>query len=268
MKSDITILLLLYRTPLKLLENFGVYKNFKVIVLDQSNDKIFKKKLLRVLPNISKYILSKKNRGFSKGINLLVKQAKTKYFFCSQADVSIDEKSILQLKKTISQNKEAAIVVPSINEKKIFFNNNESIVKKMIGASFLGNKKKFIELGMFDEDFFFYWEDIEFSNRINKSKYKIFINNKSKAIHKNSRSSIKSLKTDFIRNKNFIYGELLYDFKVKKIRILKIFRKFIQNSVFFLFNIFLFRLKASTISCAKLIGILSFLKFYIKKKIK
>ena len=156
MKSDITILLLLYRTPLKLLENFGVYKNFKVIVLDQSNDKIFKKKLLRVLPNISKYILSKKNRGFSKGINLLVKQAKTKYFFCSQADVSIDEKSILQLKKTISQNKEAAIVVPSINGKKKVFSNNESIVKKMIGASFLGNKKKFIELGMFDEDFFFY----------------------------------------------------------------------------------------------------------------
>ena len=43
MISDITIILLLYKTPLKLIKNFEVFKKFKVVVLDQSNDKNFKK---------------------------------------------------------------------------------------------------------------------------------------------------------------------------------------------------------------------------------
>ena len=77
-------------------------------------------------------------------------------------------------------------------------------------------KKKFIELGMFDEDFFFYWEDVELSNRINKSSYQMFMNKGSLAIHKNSKSSIDNLQIDIIRNKNFILGEMLYDYKVKK----------------------------------------------------
>jgi len=271
MKSDITVILLLYKTPENLLKNLKVYKKFNVIVFDQSNDKIFKKKLLKILPNIKNYSLSEKNYGFAKGINTLVKKVKTKYFFCTQADVSINEKSIIKLKKTILNNKNnAAIVIPLINsKKKVNKNKNkiEMVIKNMTGATFLANKKRFIELGMFDEDFFFYWEDIELSNRISNSKYKIFINTQSNAIHTNSKSSMNSLKIDLIRNKNFIFGEMLYDYKVKKIRILKIIRKLIQYLFFFFFNILLFQLKTSTISFAKICGILKFIKFCIKKKL-
>lgn len=270
MKSDITILLLLYKTPIKLLKNFSAYKKFNIIVLDQSNDKAFKKELIRILPNIQSYTLSKKNHGFGTGINTLVKKVKTKYFFSTQADVSITEKAIIELKKTILNNsKNAAIVVPLLNKKTLYNKHkkdNEFVIKNMIGATFFANKKKFVELGMFDEDFFFYWEDVELSNRINQSKYKIFINKRSKAIHKNSSSSINSLKIDCIRNKNFIFGEILYDYKVKKMRVLKIIRKLIQNLLFFFFNIILFRLKRARICLAKLSGILKFLKFYIKDK--
>jgi GT2 family glycosyltransferase len=122
-----------------------------------------------------------------------------------------------------------------------------------------------MELGMFDEDFFFYWEDMELSNRINKSSYQMFVNKQSQAIHKNSKSSIDNLKIDVIRNKNFIFGEMLYDYKVKKIRKLKIIRKLLQNLFFLFFNIFSFKLKASVISLAKISGILMFLKLYIRK---
>ena len=267
MQSDITIIILLYNTPIKLIKNFKAYKKFKVIIMDQSNDKIFKEKLLKILPNIKNYTLSKKNFGFAKGVNKLVKKVKTKYFFCTQADVSISEKSILELKKTFFNNKKAAIVIPSVNSKKFLFKNKkkELEVRNIIGATFLSDKKKFIELGMFDEDFFFYWEDMELSNRINKSNYQMFVNKRSKAIHRNSKSSIDNLKIDIIRNKNFIFGEMLYDYKVKKIRKLKIIRKLLQNLFFLFFNIFSFKLKASVISLAKINGILKFLKFYIKK---
>jgi len=266
MQSDITIIILLYNTPIKLIKNFKAYKKFKVIIMDQSNDKIFKEKLLKILPNIKNYTLSKKNLGFAKGVNKLVKKVKTKYFFCTQADVSINEKSILELKKTFFNNKKAAIVIPSVNSKKFLFKNKkkELEVRNIIGATFLSDKKKFIELGMFDEDFFFYWEDMELSNRINKSNYQMFVNKRSKAIHRNSRSSIDNLKIDIIRNKNFIFGEMLYDYKVKKIRKLKIIRKLLQNLFFLFFNIFSFKLKASVISLAKISGILIFLRFCIK----
>ena len=65
------------------------------------------------------YYLSKNNIGFAKGINSLVKKVKTKYFFCTQPDVFIDEKSIVELKKTFLRNKKNSIVtIPLINKKK------------------------------------------------------------------------------------------------------------------------------------------------------
>ena len=177
MNSDITIILLLYKTPLTLIKNLEPLKKFKIIILDQSNDIYFKKKVTKVLPNIKSYYLSKNNIGFAKGINSLVKKVKTKYFFCTQPDVFINEKSIIELKKTFSRNKKNLIVtIPLINKKKKGLKDIE--VKSMIGASFLGNKKKFIEVGMFDEDFFFYWEDIEFSKRIKRCSQKWLQNNR------------------------------------------------------------------------------------------
>ena len=42
--KQITVILLLYKTPGKLIKNLIVYKNFNLIILDQSNDLILKKK--------------------------------------------------------------------------------------------------------------------------------------------------------------------------------------------------------------------------------
>ena len=69
MKSDITIIILLYKTPLKLIENLKNLKRFNIIILDQSNDYDLKRKLSKVLPNIKNYTLSKQNKGFAKGVN-------------------------------------------------------------------------------------------------------------------------------------------------------------------------------------------------------
>ena len=43
--KDITIVLLLYKTPKKLLKNFKSYKSFNILILDQSNDLKMKKHL-------------------------------------------------------------------------------------------------------------------------------------------------------------------------------------------------------------------------------
>ena len=52
--KDITIILLLYNTPIKILRNLKNYKKFPTIILDQSNDLIAKKNSSK---NFTKYNL-------------------------------------------------------------------------------------------------------------------------------------------------------------------------------------------------------------------
>ena len=84
------------------------------------------------------------------------------------------------------------------------------------------------------------------------------------AIHNSSQSSINNLSTLFIREKNFLYGELLYDLKTKKLRNVKILRKLVQNIILFFFNIFTFQLQVVVKNFAKIVGVLKFLVFITK----
>ena len=53
--NDITIILLLYKTPHKIIKNLKVYGKFKILILDQSNDQKIKPKIKKILPNILYY---------------------------------------------------------------------------------------------------------------------------------------------------------------------------------------------------------------------
>ena len=68
-------------------------------------------------------------------------------------------------------------------------------------------------------------------------------------------------------NKNYIYGEFLYDYKNNKLKIHKILRKIFQNIFLFFFNILIFRIKHSKINAAKLLGINKFIFFYLRKNL-
>ncbi len=268
MKSEITIIMLLYKTPSKLLRRLSVLKNFKVIILDQSNDYKTKKFLVKNYPNIINYDVREKNLGFAKGVNDLVKKVKTKYFLCIQPDVSINLKSIIKLKKTLDKKKDGIISVPRISGFKSFSKINDGkfiVVNRMIGAVFLANKKRFIKIGKFDTDFFFYWEDIELSYRIRNSKYQIILNPEAKAKHPFNSSSKTDFNTAFIRSSNFIYGELVYDYKIKKVRLIKIIRKFFNSIFLAIFYALTFQIKNLWTHFAKICGILKYGKFFLRK---
>ena len=63
--KDITIILLLYNTPKKLLKNFKSYQSFNILILDQSNDFKTKKRLEKILPNIKYYGIRNENKGYA-----------------------------------------------------------------------------------------------------------------------------------------------------------------------------------------------------------
>ena len=63
--NDITVIILLYRTPKKLLKNLVKYKDFKVLILDQSNDLTNSNIIKNFLPKIQYYGLTERNIGFA-----------------------------------------------------------------------------------------------------------------------------------------------------------------------------------------------------------
>ena len=271
--KEITIIILLYQTPNKLLENLRKYKNFKILILDQSNNLSNKIYLKKILPNIQYYGLTNKNMGFAKAQNFLIKKVKTRYFFSTQPDINISTRSIINLKKTIIKfKKDCILAVPKINNQKNIIkahtkhnNKKEFQINDMIGASFMADQKKFIKIGMFDVNFFFYWEDIDLSYRIRKSKYNIYLNLKSKAQHATSTSSNNTLNTLIIRYINFKFGEYLFSYKIKKLRNLKIIRQLFTYPIYSLLYLFLLQFNTSLKYCCYFFGIFKF--FLIKNKI-
>ena len=72
--SNISVVILFYRTPEKVITRLKNYKGFDLYILDQSNDLELKKKVKKLFPKIKYYGVSSENKGFAKGINFLVKK--------------------------------------------------------------------------------------------------------------------------------------------------------------------------------------------------
>jgi len=259
--NNISVILLLFHTRKNLIENLKQYKDFKVLILDQSNDLELRKKIKKFLPKIEFYLSSNVNMGFAKGINFLAKKVKTKYFLCTQPDIKINKKSIKYLLNTFNLKKNCIISVPKIDDFVNFkIKNQQKIypIKNIIGAIFLAEKKKFLNINMFDENFFFYWEDVDISNRIQKSKYKIYINHNSKAVHTWSSTKF-NLQTFYVKETNFKYGELFYQYKNNKLKYIKILRQ--PFTLFFrsLLYLILLNPKKSLSNLFRIYGIIKFI---------
>ncbi len=271
MIKNISTILTLYKTPLNKLNNLTQYKDFKLLLFEQEGNKFSKKKLQKILNFRFKYYFSKKNIGLSKASNFLLTKVKSKFVLFTQPDIFIEKKDILKLKKIFRIDKSIIFVTPRIiqSRKNIKKKKNKIKYTKMIKAAcILCDVKKLKEIGFFDEDFFLYWEDIDLMRRINQSKYKMVIANNIYVSHNSSQSSENSLKTQYIRKLNFIFGELVNDYKCKKIRVIKITRKIFQNFVLFFFNLIKLQVKDSLNNFSIICGIVKFILFYLKKKIR
>ena len=261
--NDISVVILFYKTSYKVIKNLSNYKNFDIYILDQSNDIILKKKIEKKFPKIKYYGISNKNNGFAKGINFLVKKTKSKYFLCTQPDTNITQRSILKLKKTLKIKKDSVITVPKIKGFKNYSNKKKDTkiftVKKILGAVFLADKKKFMDLNMFDERFFFYWEDVDLCKKIELSNLNIYLNSSVVAKHKGEGSVTASLKTFIIRKVNFKYGEYLYQSKYSKLKIIKILREPIKFLLLLIFYTFTFQFNKAVESLCSIYAIVKFL---------
>ncbi len=154
-------------------------RRFKLCVIDNaSKDKtrlILKKAKYKNL----KLIFNKIGLGFGTAANLGIRKSKTKYILLINPDTKIDFESVLKLYKAALKYTNAAILSPMHKNsdgkvhlpiKPFFFNGNENLlniknfkgdcsVEHLSGAIMFLNKEKVIKIGLFDENFFLYYED-------------------------------------------------------------------------------------------------------------
>ena len=102
--NKITIIIVLYREDYKLLyKTLDKIKEFKIIIIDNSNNVDLKNKVEAHF-KIEKYILNKKNVGFSAGYNQGVKLCETDFSFILGPDCIIETSSIIKLYEKLRLN--------------------------------------------------------------------------------------------------------------------------------------------------------------------
>ncbi len=230
--EEITVISVLYQENFEILSKcLESVKDFKIILVDNANNKILKKKIEEKF-TIYKYILNKNNLGFSKGINQAIKLSDTKFILNIEADCIIKDESIRKLLEKLNEYENCIITTPTMyDEKDNLSHSGGTLVEKNLGykiikidgdicvdfpmtAAILFKKNDIIDIGMFDEDLFIYFPDIEIGRRVKSFKKSIIQVYEAKAQHNMGSLKINNpFKRVFFRNYFFTLDELIYYYK-------------------------------------------------------
>jgi len=173
----------------------SIDKNFEIIVVDNSNDQKFVKKLELEYQNV-KCILSSKNLGMGAGNNLGIKNVNSDYVLILNPDVILNKNSIEELIIASRNLSDFAVIAPiskdslypnyKLDKDKIIDKTNPFEVNSVDGYAMLLNLKKLKKLNefnFFDENYFLYLENDDLCKELQNRNEKIYIIPKSKIEH-------------------------------------------------------------------------------------
>ena len=288
LSNEITIIIILYEEKLNLvLKCLQNLKNFKIIIVDNAGDKLLKNEIEKNY-KIYKYILNKKNDGYSKAANQAIKLSNTEFILMFQADGVIEQKDVIKLLEAHKKYENSFIVSPTFfDEHKNLTYNSGSFPEKnlkmttfspegdicaetVLGSIIMFKRKDIIEIGMYDENFFLYFLDMELCRRIRDKKKAVIQVLSARATHAHGEIKVQSpLKRTFLRSFNFTFDELYYFYKIKKHE--KLFKqlkgKVPKYFIKLLLNLIVLRLSKVVYFLAKIMAFFKFNKLLNKKKI-
>ena len=107
--DDITLIMVTYRSEELIKKNLDILKNFKLIIVDNSNSKNLKT-IVENFKNI-KVIISKENLGYGKAANLAISYAKTPLILTINPDLLITEEGLKDWAKNLAM---AGVIVAGL----------------------------------------------------------------------------------------------------------------------------------------------------------
>lgn len=194
----------------------STYKNICIYVLDNGSEDLLEEKIKDF--KYINFIQNKKNLGFAGGNNVGIRKALedgAEYVFILNPDTTVEKDTIEKLLKGEMKYR-AGIVCPKIyfsNSKIIWFAgkvldldnvlgnhigvneddrgqfDKDSVINDATGAAMLIRRDVFTKIGLFDERFFLYYEDSDFSYRAIQAGYKIMYIYSAVVYHKNAQST-------------------------------------------------------------------------------
>ena len=214
------------------------YPNLEIILVDNGS-KVDETPIIATKYPEVKIIISEENLGFAGGNNLAVEEAKGEYLFFINNDTEIPNGTIPKLLEAFDKIPNLGMISPKllywpeekgVNEiiqyvgatpvsnitarNKILGemepdNNQYTELKETPyahGAAMMIPKKVINEVGMMFEDFFLYYEELDWCEQIRRAGYKIYVEPNVHVYHKESISvgKMSTLKTYYL-NRNRIY---------------------------------------------------------------
>lgn len=210
------------------LSNLG--NNREILIIENSDFPELKEKIEKKFQNC-KVIINKNNDGYGKAANLGFQQLKSKYVFILEPDIIISNKQLVDIENEILNcDEDFALATPifddlidfnnnnnfdsDLNSKDLRINNNENKTKIDLikGCSLIINLEKFENKNVFDENFFFFYEDIDLCKRVKKMKENIFVFNKIKIFHEGAKGVSTNINENYndFRNWNFFWSKYYY----------------------------------------------------------
>lgn len=193
----------------------------EIIVVDNHSSDESCQMVKQLFPNVI-LIENSENYGFSKGNNLGVAQAKGDYVFILNPDTVVAEDTFRIMLDFAHSTPNLGIVgcklidgrgkflpeskrnVPTpyvsflkiLGNSKLYYANQvveDTIgqVDMLVGACMLLKRSVYLKMNGFDEDFFMYGEDMDFSYRVAKAGFKNYYNPKTAIIHYKGESTLK-----------------------------------------------------------------------------
>jgi GT2 family glycosyltransferase len=147
-------------------------------------------------------IHNKENLGFSKAVNSGLKRSKGEYKYLLNSDTKVTTHAFTKIIEFSKTDKKIGVIgtkliLPDGSTQKSCFNlpsvinaiseywfgkrgsftpfykNSASIVDAVVGASFAITPEAYNNIGLFDERYFMYYEDLDYCRRIKKAGFKV-----------------------------------------------------------------------------------------------
>ena len=186
-------------------------KEIPIIVVENSLDKDLKDKLEEKYSNV-KVLIPEKNTGNGGGINVGLKEVKSKFVLYLDVDVELNKSTIETLYNNAEKLDNFSILGPSI---KNFPYKNEFYLDKNIipgvhsmnfitGCALFFNMKALNSIGFFDEKIFLYYEENDIYLRSLKKDFKILLIEAAEINHLGNSS------TDLIQRISIIFHKIYF----------------------------------------------------------
>ena len=221
--KDITIVIASFKSEKKIKNCLkSIDREVKVLVIENSNDTVFKENLEKEFNNVE-CVLAGANIGYGSANNIGLKKVKTKYALILNPDATLHPSTFVSFIKAKEKISDFAIMAPYIQEEKDKFDKNylKNIspveVENVKGFAMFLNLSEFRDVGFFDENFFFYFEEIDLCKRLTNHRKKIYLIPEIKIDHGGGVSHDQSINSEMelSRNWHWMWSTFNYHKKYK-----------------------------------------------------